>query len=148
MNREPAGYQFDRVCDRVWLRITWISTANDPARASSEPGITEHSEPGHGSDRHHGGSSTLLGLLVTSAESSYDSVNSELTHMSADVIMLDRELTHYGPETNLTVIISLLLAALAVSETIFLMFELTRPFEGLIQISGAPLRKAFVHLDR
>ena len=197
----------------------------------------------------------LLGLLVALAESSYDTVNSELTHMSADVVLLDRMLAHYGSETkeardllrrtvatmldrvwssnvssmakldpeggggeflfdkiqqlspkndsqrsiqtqaismaislgqtrwllfeqsqssisitflvvlvfwpsvlfasfgvfaprNLTVIISLLLAALAVSGAIFLMFELTRPFEGLAQVSSAPLRNAFVHLGR
>ncbi|MBV8361254.1 MAG: hypothetical protein JO189_25440, partial [Deltaproteobacteria bacterium] len=42
----------------------------------------------------------LLGLLVASAESSHDTVNSELTHMSADVVLLDRMLAHYGPETK------------------------------------------------
>jgi hypothetical protein len=41
----------------------------------------------------------LLGLLVASAKGSYDSRGSELTQMAANVILLDRVLAHYGPET-------------------------------------------------
>jgi Protein of unknown function (DUF4239) len=47
---------------------------------------------------------------------------------------------------NMTVVISLLLAALSVSGAIFLILELDTPFEGLIQISSAPLRSALAHL--
>jgi hypothetical protein len=42
----------------------------------------------------------LLGLLIASAKSSYDAQNTELMEMSAKVVMLDRVLAHYGPETN------------------------------------------------
>ncbi len=42
----------------------------------------------------------LLGLLVASAKSSYDTQKSELTHLTASVIFLDRILAHYGPETK------------------------------------------------
>jgi hypothetical protein len=42
----------------------------------------------------------VLGLLVTSAKSFYDSQSSELTQLSANVILLDRVLAHYGPETK------------------------------------------------
>jgi len=42
----------------------------------------------------------VLGLLVASAKSSYDSQNSELTEMSAKIVLLDRVLAHYGPETK------------------------------------------------
>ena len=41
----------------------------------------------------------LLGLLVASAKSSYDTRSSELTQMAANTILLDRTLAHYGPET-------------------------------------------------
>jgi hypothetical protein len=44
----------------------------------------------------------LLGLLIASAKSSYDTQNDELTEMSAKVILLDRILAHYGPETKET----------------------------------------------
>jgi hypothetical protein len=44
----------------------------------------------------------LLGLLVASAKSSYDTRRTELTQMAADAILLDRVLAHYGPETGET----------------------------------------------
>ena len=42
----------------------------------------------------------VLGLLVESAKSSYDRQNTELTGMSAKVVLLDRTLARYGPETK------------------------------------------------
>src|SRR5262249_21951418 len=47
---------------------------------------------------------------------------------------------------NATVVITLLVCALSVSGAIFLILELDRPFEGLIQISSAPLRAALEQL--
>lgn len=40
----------------------------------------------------------VLGLLVASARSSYDTRAAEMTQLSGDVILLDRQLLHYGPE--------------------------------------------------
>lgn len=45
-------------------------------------------------------SALVLGLLIASAKSSYDAQSSELTEMSAKVVLLDRVLAHYGPETK------------------------------------------------
>jgi hypothetical protein len=45
-------------------------------------------------------SALVLGLLVSSAKSSYDAQNTELTEMSAKVVMLDRMLANYGPDTK------------------------------------------------
>jgi hypothetical protein len=42
----------------------------------------------------------VLGLLVASAKNFYDAQSSELTQMSANVILLDRVLAHYGPEAK------------------------------------------------
>jgi hypothetical protein len=196
----------------------------------------------------------VLGLLVASAKSSYDSQSNELTRLSANVVYLDRLLAHYGPEArgardqlreavvrtvarvwpkdrsvpsglepvaaneavfetiqqlspkddmkrklqeqalkvadhllrtrwlmyeqgagpvplpmlvvlilwltiifisfglfaphNGTVIASLCVAALSVSCAILLILEMYRPFEGIIQISSAPLYTALAHLGR
>ncbi len=198
----------------------------------------------------------VLGLLVASAKTSYDNQSSELTDLSAKVVLFDRALAHYGPETqeargllraivqrvidqtwpaegshsrqipaapggpaealydavqglspkndaqralqaqalslmvdlghtrwlmaeqgknpmptaflvvvvlwlvvmfagfglfaprNTTVVITLLLCALSVSAAIFLILELYRPFQGVIQISSAPLRFALAHLGQ
>jgi hypothetical protein len=42
----------------------------------------------------------VLGLLIASAKSSFDTQNSELTEMASRVVLLDRVLAHYGPETK------------------------------------------------
>src|SRR5208337_4895207 len=42
----------------------------------------------------------VLGLLIASAASSFDTQKNELTALSANVVLLDRLLGHYGPETK------------------------------------------------
>jgi hypothetical protein len=49
---------------------------------------------------------------------------------------------------NATVIGALLLCALSVSGAIFMILELDRPFEGLIQISSAPLHNAAANIGK
>jgi hypothetical protein len=44
----------------------------------------------------------VLGLLVTSAKGSYDAQSTELNQTSARIVLLDRILAHYGPETKET----------------------------------------------
>jgi hypothetical protein len=200
-------------------------------------------------------SALVLSLLIASAKSSYDTRSSEFAQMSADIILLDRALAHYGPETkeirsllrhsvtamldrmaaadgerttrlgpwganaevlyheiqellpqseaqrslqgqslrmimdlghtrwllfaqpsstiaipflvilvfwltiiftsfglfaprNVTVIVTFVVCALSVSGAIFLILQLGRSFEGLLQISNAPLREALAHLGQ
>jgi hypothetical protein len=45
-------------------------------------------------------SALVLALLTNSAKGSYDTQRNELTQVSANVILLDRVLAHYGPETK------------------------------------------------
>ena len=42
----------------------------------------------------------VLGLLVSSAKTSYDAQSNEVTDMAAKIVVLDRALAHYGPETK------------------------------------------------
>jgi hypothetical protein len=42
----------------------------------------------------------VLGLLVGSAKGSFDAQTSAVTNISAQLIMVDRVLSHYGPETE------------------------------------------------
>jgi len=39
-------------------------------------------------------------------------------------------------------------SALSVSAAIFLILQMNRPLEGLLQVSNAPLRKALEHLGQ
>jgi hypothetical protein len=198
-------------------------------------------------------SALVLGLLVSTAKSFYDTQSAEVTQMSADIVVLDRLLAHYGPEahdardalrvavvgsldrvwpreatrtsvvvptsredlldkiqalpskddrqrslqsqalslavvllrtrwlmyqqlgasvsktllvvmvfwltvvffsfglftpSNATAIASLLVAGLSVSGAIFLILEMYSPYQGLIQISSAPLRSTLAHLGQ
>jgi hypothetical protein len=200
-------------------------------------------------------SALVLGLLVASAKSAFDTRSNQLVQVSADIILLDRALARYGPETkearawlqrsvattverfwptegtkriaidpnkspveafydkvealspqndaqramqsqaltlaadvgrtrlllfenlgssipvpflvvlvfwlciifasfglfaprNATVIAVLCVCALSVAGAIFLILELDRSFEGLLQVSGAPLRTALAQLNR
>jgi len=45
-------------------------------------------------------SALVLGLLVASAKSSFDTQKSEVGQISANIILLDRALAHYGPEAK------------------------------------------------
>src|SRR5258708_33989850 len=45
-------------------------------------------------------SALVLALLTNSAKGSYDTQRNEVTQVAADVILLDRVLEHYGPETK------------------------------------------------
>ena len=45
-------------------------------------------------------SALVLGLLIASAKSSYDRLSDDLTQISANLILLDRVMAHYGPETK------------------------------------------------
>jgi hypothetical protein len=50
--------------------------------------------------------------------------------------------------SNATVFSTLLVCALAVSSAVFLILELDRPFDGMIQISSAPIHSALEQLGR
>lgn len=45
-------------------------------------------------------SALVLGLLLASAKSSFDTVSTELRTLAADMILLDRQMAHYGPDTD------------------------------------------------
>ena len=42
----------------------------------------------------------VLGLLIASAKTTYDTRSNQLLQVSADIILLDRILAHYGAETK------------------------------------------------
>jgi hypothetical protein len=42
----------------------------------------------------------VLSLLIASAKSTYDTRSNQLLQISADIILLDRVLARYGPETK------------------------------------------------
>ena len=53
----------------------------------------------------------------------------------------------FAPRNPLVVIV-LVVCALSVASAVFLVLELNGPFEGLLKVSGDPLRQAYTHLDQ
>jgi hypothetical protein len=63
----------------------------------------------------------VLGLLVASSKSFYDTQSTEVTQLAANAVLLDRVLAHYGPETadaraELRIVVNRGLATLWASE--------------------------------
>lgn len=50
--------------------------------------------------------------------------------------------------TNRTVVVTMIIVSLSVSSALFLILELDRPFDGVIQISSAPMQNALSNLGR
>lgn len=70
-----------------------------------------------------------------------------LVVMVAWLVLLFASFSLFAPP-NPTVVVTLLICALAVSSAIFLILELDRPFAGMIQISSAPVHNALELLGR
>ena len=70
-----------------------------------------------------------------------------LVVMVAWLALLFASFSLFAPP-NPTVVVTLLICALAVSSAVFLILELDRPFAGVIQISSAPVRGALELLGR
>ena len=45
-------------------------------------------------------SALVVGLLITTAKTAYDTQNAEFRRLAAEVVLLDRALAHYGPEAS------------------------------------------------
>ena len=104
----------------------------------------------------------VIGLLVTSSKSTYDQASGVVNQIGAKIILLDRLLARYGPETttirarikeglfaslgllpprNATIWCCLFVCAVSMAGANDLILEMNRPLEGAVQISPAPLQK-------
>jgi Protein of unknown function (DUF4239) len=79
-----------------------------------------------------------------------ESVPIPTTFLVVVVFWLTVVFTSYGlyAPRNPTVMVTLFLCALSVAGAILLVLELYKPFEGLIQISSAPLRNALAQMGK
>ena len=85
---------------RLRRRARSVGLRRRPARTSPRRRVQGRGEARDGADRHD--VRPPARPLVASAKSSYDEQKSELTQMAAKVVLLDRALAHYGPETRET----------------------------------------------
>jgi hypothetical protein len=84
-------------------------------------------------------------LLIAQADSSIPPVLLAVLIFWIAIIFLSFGL--FAPR-NATVLAALLVCALSVSGSIFLLLELNGPFNGAIRISSSPMREALAHLGR
>ena len=84
-------------------------------------------------------------LLIAQAESRVPTLLLAMLVFWIAMIFLSFAL--FAPR-NATVLVTLLVCALSVSSSIFLILELNRPFHGAIKISSAPMRDALAHLGQ
>ena len=83
--------------------------------------------------------------LLSSAEGSVPSA-----FLIVVIFWLAATFTSFGlfSPRNGTVMVVFFIAALSVAAAVFLILELNQPFEGLIKISGGPMRYALEHLGK
>lgn len=75
----------------------------------------------------------VLGLLIASAKSFYDTQSAELTQMAANVVLLDRLLAHYGPEATE----SRSILRIAVNRQVELMWPHDKSPKTYIELAGS-----------
>lgn len=151
--RELLRGSVSRLLVRIWSRDTNEVAKLDPATANSEIVFDKIQQltPHNDAQRMLQSQAETMALSLGQTrwllfEQSGSSVSIPL--LVAMVVWLTVIFASFGlfAPDNVTVLICLLLAALSVSAAIFLILELDRPFEGLIQISSFPLQNALSHM--
>ena len=142
-----------RTIARIWSKDTDETAKLDPAMSSSEVVYDKIQQLTPRNDAQRTLQSQALSMAINLAqmrwllfEQSGSSIS--MTFLVVMVLWLTIIFASYGlfAPRNKTVVVSLALAALSISGAIFLILELDRPFEGLLQISSAPLQNAVAHL--
>ena len=117
----------------VYTRLLALAPANDAERAlqSQAMGIARDLARAR--------------LLLVAEQESETIPSAFLVVLTLWLVVLFASFGLFAPP-NATVVITLLISAASVSGAIFLTLELDQPFDGLIQVSSAPLRCAFAHM--
>ena len=97
--RVPADV-CDCVCMRPWRSCCWCFSAQQVARTSSRRKYQGCCQAGNGLIGTI--AALVLGLLIASANSTFETEHSQVQQLAADVVFLDGTLAQFGPETNST----------------------------------------------
>src|SRR6267378_5966767 len=99
MNREPHDDWLGRVCAGLRQRIARHVSAWRVARASFERGFEGCRKARDRADRHNVRAGPEPADCL-GKKSAYDTRSNQLLQVSADIVLLDRVLAHYGPPTK------------------------------------------------
>jgi hypothetical protein len=151
--RETLRVAVARTLNRLWPSegLTQV----DPRAAGGEALYDEIAELSPKSDVQTAIKPAALGLATTIGSARwlmYEQQSSSVSVPLLVVLVFWFSVTFLGfglfAPRNATVIAALALCAVSVSGAIFILLEMYTPFEGLIQLSSAPLRDALAHLGK
>jgi len=144
-----------RMLDQLWSRNGAGPTGSSPTTASGESLYATIQELSPKSDTQRSLQNQALSMAVDIGKTRWLMFEQATTSISLPlliilVLWLTTIFITFGlfAPFNSTVAGSLFVSALAVSGAIFLILEMYSPYEGLIQISKAPLRAAIGHLGQ
>ena len=152
--RDELRVTVSRLLDRLWTRPFAAPSRAEPSRAS-EVAFDKIQELSPRNDVQRSLQARALSLAMEIGETRWLMFEQASTSISTPmllVVIFALTITftsfslHAAP--NPTVIVTLVLCALAVASTLFLILEMYRPFQGLIQIPSDPLRNALAHLGQ
>ena len=142
-----------RMLEQLWSRNGAGPTGSSPTTASGEGLYATIQELSPKSDTQRSLQSQALSMAVDIGRTRWLMYEQTTTSISLPlliilVLWLTTIFISFGlfAPFNATVVTSLFVSALAVSGAVFLILEMYAPYQGLIQISKAPLRAAIAQL--
>jgi hypothetical protein len=144
-----------RTLVRIWPRERSNAPQLDPSAAGAEAVFDdlEDLSPTTGAQRSL--KADAIGLALSLGQTRwlmYEQSGSSLSVALLVVLIFWFTITFIGfglfSPANATVVAALALCAFAVSGAILVTLEMYRPFEGMVQLSSAPLREALMHMGQ
>jgi hypothetical protein len=140
---------------RIWPETTSIAPQMDPLKVRGELFLDQLESLEPSNDRQRSLKPAAIALAMSVAQTRwlmYAQTEQMISPLLVILLVFWFSITFVGfgvfSPPNATVLVALGLCALAVSGAIFLTLEMYTPFQGLVQLSSAPLRDALAHLGR
>jgi hypothetical protein len=154
-SRESLRRAAERVFQRMWPEAGADNSQLDPAKSSGEELLTNLQNLSPQDDTRR----ALKAQAISAASDlgqmrwllfAQDKSSISMPILAVVVAWLTVTFISFGMYApfNFTVMGSLLICALSVACAIGLLLELDRPFDGLIHISGEPMRRAIMHMGK
>jgi len=140
---------------RIWPETTSIAPQMDPLKVHGELFLDQLESLEPSNDRQRSLKPAAIALAMSVAQTRwlmYAQTEQMISPLLVILLVFWFSITFVGfgvfSPPNATVLVALGLCALAVSGAIFLTLEMYTPFQGLVQLSSAPLRDALAHHGR
>jgi ABC-type amino acid transport system permease subunit len=144
-----------RALTRIWPQESSSGPQLDPLAARGEAVLDDIEDLSPKSDRQRSLKPEAIGLALNLAQIRwlmFEQSGSSISWPLLVLLIFWFTITFIGfglfAPSNTTTIVALALCSLAVAGAIFVTLEMYTPFQGLVQISSAPLRDALAHLGR